>query len=132
MARPDSERTQIMSSEGPQLLDHPFAPRSRTRPEVTAKAVAPEAEANILQLEVEGLIRGVLAHPAEGVDDEVVALVRGATKMHRNFLISLALRALKLEQGLRKAQEQVIRLQWELAQLRRCEVLPPLASEAED
>jgi hypothetical protein len=121
-----------MSSEGPQLLDHPFAPRSGTRPEVATKAVAPDAQPNILLLEVQRLIRGVLAQPAEGVDSEVVALVRGAMKMHRNFQVSLTLRALKLEQGLRKAQEQVIRLQWELAQARRCGGLPSPAPETED
>ena len=121
-----------MSSEGPQLLDHPFAARSGTRPEVAPKAAAPDAETNMLRVEIQRLIRGVLAQPAQGVDSEVVALVRGAIKMHRNFQISLTLRALKLEQGLRKAQEQVIRLQWELAQVRRYGGLPSLAAETED
>jgi hypothetical protein len=120
-----------MSTEGAQLADHPFARRSSTQPEVATKAVPPDAE-SIRLLEVEKLIRAVLAQPAQEVDSEVVALVRGAVKTHRNFQVSLALRALRLEQGLRKAQQEIIRLQWELAQMRRFRLLPSPANEAED
>jgi hypothetical protein len=83
--------------------------------------------------ELEKLVRDVLAAPADEVDSEVVALVRGAMKVQKKFSISLALRALRLEQGLRQAQQQVIRLQWELAQLNRSFGRPPsAASEDED
>jgi hypothetical protein len=77
------------------------------------------------------MIRGVLAAPARNVDPEIVALLRGAKRMHKNFLISLALRAQRLEQGLRTAQQQLIRLQWELAQL-RTRGAPSLSRETED
>ena len=73
--------------------------------------------------EVETLIRDVLGTPAEEVDSEVVALVRGAMRLQPQFLISVVLRALRLEQKLRKAQKEVIRLQWELAQARRTPML---------
>lgn len=106
-----------MSIEDRQSHDATFALCPSTRPEVPTEAVAAEAEPKLL-VEVQELIRGVLAAPIHGADREIVALVRGATKMHKNFQISLALRALRWEQGLRAAQQQVIRLQWELAQLR--------------
>lgn len=83
--------------------------------------------------ELEKLVRDVLAAPADEVDSEVVALVRGALKVQTKFPITLALRALRLEQTLRQAQQQVIRLQWELAQLKRSVTRPPsAASEDED
>jgi hypothetical protein len=69
--------------------------------------------------QLESLIRGVLATPAEQIDDDVVALVRHATKARPKFSVVLALRALRLEQGLREAQQRLIQLQWELAQSRR-------------
>jgi hypothetical protein len=121
-----------MSTEGAQLPDHPFTRSSTTQPEVATKVVPPDTESDIPLLEVEKLIRAVLAQPAPGVDSEVVALVRGAAKMHRNFQVSLALRALRLEQGLRKAQQEIIRLQWEQAQVGRFRLLPSPANEAED
>jgi len=62
----------------------------------------------------------------------VVALVRRATKAQANFAVSLALRALRLEQVLRQTQQQVIQLQWELAQLRRNGRPPATAHEDED
>jgi uncharacterized protein (UPF0216 family) len=48
-----------------------------------------------------------------------VALVRGAMMVQPKFSVSVVLRALQLERKLRKAQQELIRLQWELAQLRR-------------
>jgi|SRR5215470_3741263 len=69
--------------------------------------------------ELETLIRGVLAAPAEQMDDDIVALVRHATKARPKFSVVLALRALRLEQGLREAQQRLIQLQWELAQSKR-------------
>ncbi|HTS54536.1 MAG TPA: hypothetical protein VMH26_14775 [Burkholderiales bacterium] len=83
--------------------------------------------------ELEKLIRGVLAAPAEEMDGEAVALVRRAMKARPKFSVALALRALRLEQGLREAQRRVIQLQWELAQFRRCvTAFPPGAGEVED
>jgi hypothetical protein len=118
-----------MSIEDRQSYIATFALRPGTRSEVPTEAVAAEAEPQLL-IEVQGLIRGVLAAPAHGTDPEIVALLRGAKKMHKNFQISLALRALRLEQGLRAAQQEVIRLQWELAHIRpRAESFSP---EAED
>jgi len=77
----------------------------------------PLIEPSLRQLE--SLIRGVLAAPAEQMDDDVVALVRHATKARAKFSVFLALRALRLEQGLRQAQQRLIQLQWELAQSKR-------------
>jgi hypothetical protein len=94
-----------------------FTLRPSTRSRVPTEAAPSESEPGLL-VEVQELIRGVLATPARGTDPEIVALLRGAKKMHKNFQISLALRALRLERGLRAAQQQIIRLQWELAQLR--------------
>jgi hypothetical protein len=70
-------------------------------------------------LDLEDLIRDVLATPAAEVDSELVALVRGAMRVQPQFSVSVVLRAQRLEQKLRKAQQEIIRLQWELAQLRR-------------
>ena len=91
--------------------------RSGTRSRVPTEAAPSEAEPGLL-VEVQELIRGILATPVRGTDPEIAVLLRGARKMHKNFQIALALRALRLEQGLRAAQQQIIRLQWELAQLR--------------
>jgi len=77
----------------------------------------PLIEPSLRQLE--SLIRGVLAAPPEQMDEDVVALVRHATKARPKFSVVLALRALRLEQGLREAQQRLIQLQWELAQSRR-------------
>jgi hypothetical protein len=122
-----------MSADDCHGPNHFIALCPSTRPEAPTDPVAPDVEAKSHLLEVEKLIREVLAAPLEGVDSEVVALVRGAMRVQRNFQVSLTLRALKLEQGLRKAQQQVIRLQWELAQLRRCgTVQPSVAFVAED
>lgn len=85
--------------------------------ETAAPARDPLIEPSLRQLE--SLIRGVLAAPAEQMDDDVVALVRHATKARPKFSVVLALRALRLEQGLREAQQRLIQLQWELAQSRR-------------
>ena len=69
--------------------------------------------------DLENFVNGLLAAPAPEVDSAVVALVRGAMRVRPRFASALALRALRLEHGLRQAQQEVIRLQWELAQLRR-------------
>jgi len=82
-----------------------------------ATAQDPLIEPSLRQLE--SLIRVVLAAPAEQMDDDIVALVRHATKARPKFSVVLALRALRLEQGLREAQQRLIQLQWELAQSRR-------------
>jgi hypothetical protein len=121
-----------MSTEDRYSRDATCALRSSTRPEAETTVAATDAGEPIPHLvEVEELIRGVFAGPAQKVDPEIVALLRGARKMHKNFLISLALRALRLEQGLRAAQQQIIRLQWELAQL-RLRGASSFSSQAED
>jgi hypothetical protein len=106
-----------MSIEDSQSYGATFALRPSARPEVRAEAAAAEGDPQLLAA-VQELIRSVLATPARDTDPEVVALLRGARKMHKNFQIYLALRALRLEQGLRAAQQEIIRLQWELAHLR--------------
>jgi hypothetical protein len=106
-----------MSIEDRESYVASFALRPSARPEALAEAVAAEADSQLLA-EVQELIRSVLATPARDTDPEIVALLRGARKMHKHFQISLALRALRLEQGLRAAQQEIIRLQWELAHLR--------------
>ena len=97
-------------------VDDPLPGRAA---EATAAASErdPLIEPSLRQLE--SLIRGVLAAPAEQMDEDVVALVRHATKARPKFSVVLALRALRLEQGLREAQQRLIQLQWELAQSRR-------------
>src|SRR4029453_1048208 len=108
-----------MSTEDRYSRDATCASRSGTRPEAATTVAPTDADEPILHLvEVEELLHGGFARAAQKVDPEIVPLLRGAKKTHKNFLISLALRALRLEQGLRAAQQQVIRLQWELAQLR--------------
>lgn len=106
-----------MSIEDRQSSIASFVLHRSARPEVPAEAVAAKADPQLLA-EVEELIRSVLATPAHDTDPNVVALLRGARKMHKHFQISLARRALRLEQGLRAAQQEIIRLQWELAHLR--------------
>ena len=97
-------------------VDDPLPVRA-AEPAPAAPARDPLIEPSLRQLE--SLIRGVLAAPAEQMDDDVVALVRHATKARPKFSVVLALRALRLEQGLREAQQRLIQLQWELAQSRR-------------
>ena len=94
-----------------------FALRPDTRPEVPIEAQARQADPEVLA-EIRVLIRGVVAAPAHGPEPEIVAMLRDAKKRHKNFQVAFALRALRLEQGLRMAQKQIIELQWELAQLR--------------
>jgi hypothetical protein len=119
-----------MSIEDGQSYHATFALRPSARAEVAAEAEAAKADPRLLDGFRE-LIRSVLATPAHNTDPEIVALLRGARKMHKNFQISLALRALRLEQGLRAAQQEIIRLQWELAHLRP-RAASSLATEAED
>ena len=122
-----------MSTEDNHSRDAAWASRARARSEVPKQQpFATDAHEPVPRLvEVEELIRGVLAVPAQNVDPDIVALLRSARKTHKNFQISLALRALRLEQGLRAAQQQLIRLQWELARLRPREA-SSFSPEAED
>jgi len=106
-----------MSIEDGQSYHATFALRPSARAQAPAEAGAAEAAPPLLA-EVRELIRSVLGAPAKDTHPEVLALLRGARKMHKNFQISLALRALRLEQALRAAQQEIIRLQWELAHLR--------------
>jgi hypothetical protein len=71
--------------------------------------------------EVEKFVERILEAPKEDLDTRVVALVRGAVKMQRRFAPLVTLRALRLETALRDAQQRIIRLQWEVVQLRRFE-----------
>jgi len=123
-----------MDIEDRQSFIADLAMRRRARPEpveaAPAEAAAAQADPQLLA-KVGELIRGVLATPARDTHPEVVALLRGAKKMHKNFQIALALRALHLEQGLRAAQQEVIRLQWELAHLRP-RTASPLSTVGDD
>ena len=117
-----------MSIEQHQSADH-----SCTRPEPSTDAPLPNAAAKSQVSELEGLLQGVVTAPAEQMDTAVVALVQKAMKARSRLSVLLALGALRLEQGLREAQRQVIDLQWQLAQFRRC--VAPLAAgprEVED
>ena len=107
---------QMSTAEPSSCIDDPPAGRPG-EPTALAPERDPLIEPSLRQLE--SLIRGVLAAPAEQMNDDVVALVRHATKARPKFSAFLALRALRLEQGLREAQQRLIQLQWELAQSRR-------------
>jgi len=103
-----------------------------TQPE-PATAPASSAATEFHLSELEGLLRGLVSAPPEQMDNAVVATVRKATKARSRLSVLLALRALRLEQGLRQAQRQVIQLQWELAQFRRyIAPLPASHREVED
>ena len=122
-----------MSIEDYQFPDQPSSLRSCTRPEPSTDAPLPYVAAKSHLSELEGLLQGVVTAPADQMDIAAVALVRRAMKARARFSVLLALRALRLEQGLREAQRQVIDLQWQLAQFRRC--VAPLAAgprEVED
>jgi hypothetical protein len=106
-----------MSIEDRQADFVAFALRPDTRPEMPIEAPARQADPEILAA-IQELIRGVLVAPAHGPEPEIAAVLRDAKKRYKNFQVAFALRALRLEQGLRIAQKQIIQLQWELAQLR--------------
>ena len=107
-------------------------PLSQT-PESVTEAKLPQDPTKHYLLELEKLVRGVLEAPVEDMDREAVIMVRRAMRSCRKFSTSLALRALRLEQRLREAQQRVIHLQWELAQFRRCiTTLSPAGSDVED
>jgi hypothetical protein len=112
--------------------NHLNSPLLSQQPESATEAKRPQNPTRHSLIELEKLVQGVLEAPVEEVDREAVDLVRRAMKRCRKFSISLALRALRLEQGLREAQQRVIGLQWELAQFRRGMTLPRAASEVED
>jgi hypothetical protein len=118
--------------------EHSHTPRPRdpaggAHPRKPRAAVDPSSAARIDPFEFEELIRMACAAPAREVDPEVVALLQTTARRTPEFSLRLALTALRLEQGLREAQERVIRLQWELAQCRRhrADAAAP-AAEAED
>ncbi len=122
-----------MSIEDHQFADPFTSLRSGTQREPLTDAPLPNAAAKSLLSELEGLLQGVLTAPAEQMDNAFVAAVRKAMKARSGFSVLLALRALRLEQALRQAQRQLIQLQWELAQFRRCAAPPPAAhGELED
>jgi hypothetical protein len=103
------------------------------QPDPATEARRPQNPTKQYLLELEKLVHGVLEASVEEMDREAVVLVRRAMKVRRTFSISLALRALRLEQRLRETQQRVIGLQWELAQFRRGLMTKvPTASEAED
>jgi len=113
--------------------NHLNSPLPCQQPEPATGAKRPQHTTKHYLLELEQLVQGVLEVPVEEMDGEAVALVRRAMKSCRRFSISLALRALRLERGLREAQQRVIELQWELAQFKRCiTTLSTTASEVED
>jgi hypothetical protein len=113
--------------------NHLGSPLPGQQPEPATEAKLPQTPTKHYLLELEKLVRGVLEASVEEMDMEAIVLVRRAMKARRTFSISLALRALRLEQGLRAAQQRVIELQWELAQFRRgLTTLSPTAGEVED
>ncbi len=79
----------------------------------------PNGASEIELHEFEELVRMVCMAPARAVDPRIVALLQSAARRTPEFSLRLALTALRLEQGLQKTQECIIRLQWELAQYRR-------------
>ena len=78
--------------------------------------------------DLEELVRMVCSTPAREVNPEVVAVLSAASRRTPEFNLRLALTALRLEQRLRDTQEQVIRLQWELAQCQRRHRAPARAA----
>jgi hypothetical protein len=78
--------------------------------------------------DLEELIRTVCASPAREMEPELVAVLAAASRRTPEFQLRLALTALRLEQRLRDTQEQVIRLQWELAQCQRRQRAPARAA----
>jgi hypothetical protein len=122
-----------MSIEDHQFADPFTSLHSCTQPEPSTDAPLPSAAAKSHLSELEGLLQGLVTAPAEQMDIAAVTLVRKAMKARSRLSVLLALRALRLEQGLRQAQRQVIQLQWELAQFRRCVApLPAAPREVED
>ncbi|MFY9328536.1 MAG: hypothetical protein WAO76_11040 [Georgfuchsia sp.] len=51
---------------------------------------------------------------------EVDQIIAGANRSGNSFTARLAVRALRLEQALIEAQERIIRLEWQLAQIKKC------------
>jgi hypothetical protein len=84
-------------------------------------------------LELRSFIRDVVATRTEEMDSEVVAVVRRAIRVQPDFPVRVVVRALQLEQKLRSAQQELIRLQWEIARLRQGSTSRlPAAGEDED
>ena len=104
-----------------QLPEHSFSLRAARPSEAEQPHVATESEL----MELDSFINELLAVPAEQPDTRVVALVRRAMKARPRFSSVLAMWALRLDQRLRQAQREVIRLQWELAHLRQRERAGP-------
>jgi hypothetical protein len=119
-----------MSIEDEQFADPFYSLHSRARPEPSTDAPLPNTAANSQLSQLEGLLQCLVTAPAEQMDTAAVALVQKAMKARSRLSVLLALRALRLEQRLRQAQQQVIQLQWELAQFRR--VAPAAPPELED
>jgi hypothetical protein len=121
-----------MSIEQHQFAD-PSSSLNSCTPSKPSTGAPPSTAAQFPISELEGLLQSVVTAPAEQMDNAVVAVVRRAMKARSSFSVLLALRALRLEQGLRQAQRQVIQLQWELAQVKRgVAPLPAAAAEVED
>ena len=108
-----------MSMENHDSLDGGSTSGATTEPEHAADAGHSAGALEFPLTEFERFIGEILEGPPEYVDRDVVVLVRRATKVRSKLAASLAVRALRLERGLRQAQQQVIRLQWELAQLKQ-------------
>jgi hypothetical protein len=97
----------------------PLDPAGSTHPRKTRAGADPSSAARMDPFEFEELIRMACAAPAREVDSEVRKLLHTTARRTPEFSLRLALTALRLEQGLRDAQERIIRLQWELAQCKR-------------
>jgi len=122
-----------MSMKQDQSAERSFSLQSVARPECSTCAPLTDVTTKAELGELERLLQGIVSAPAELMDGAVIAAVRKAMKARSRLSVLLALRALRLEQRLRQAQRQLIQLQWELAQFRRCEAPPPACRpEVED
>lgn len=101
-------------------------------PEPSAGAEEPRSATEPDLAEIEKFIDALLEGPPERVDSNVAAMVRRAMKARPRFLSALAMRALQLEQRLRQTQRELIRLQWELAQLRHRPTAQPTPNHSAD
>jgi hypothetical protein len=111
----------------------PRDPAGGAHPRKSRAAADPSSATRIDLFEFEELIRMVCAVPGREVDSEVLALLHTTARRTPEFSLRLALTALRLERGLREAQERIIRLQWELAQCRRHRAhAAPLAAETKN
>jgi len=109
---------------------NPSGDAGRRKPRACAHSAGTPA---VDLFELEELIRMASAAPARDIAPQVLAVLQTAARRTPEFSLRLALTALRLEQGLREAQERIIHLQWKLAQCRKYRAQPLVpAAEAKD